>query len=283
VDWLIEPLRYPFMRTALAAAALIALSCASVGVYVVMRRMAFLGDALAHTVLPGVVVAVLLGTSLLGGALVAGLVTALGIGLLSRREVVREDTAIGVAYSAMFALGVLLMSMTRSFRDFSHILFGNVLGVTPRDLAILAGIAALVLALLAAFHKELELTSVDPTHAAAIGLRPDLIRHGLLLLLAPTIVAGIQAVGVVMVTALLITPAATASLLTTRLVPMMALSVGVGLASGVVGLLVSFHAGGSSGATIVLTASAMFAVAWCAAAAAGRRRWGPSRPSHLGP
>jgi manganese/iron transport system permease protein len=270
VNWLIEPFRYPFMRTALAAAALTAVSCASVGVYVVLRRMAYLGDALSHTVLPGVVLAILAGTSMLVGALVAALVTVIGIGLMSRGEALREDTAIGVAHSAMLALGVLLMSTTRSFRDFAHVLFGNVLGVTGADLVLLAVIAALALGGLAAFHKELELTSVDPVHAASIGLRPDLVRNGLLLLLAPTVVAGIQAVGVLMVTALLITPAATASLLTDRLVPMMGLSVAAGILSAAGGLLLSFYVGGSSGAAIVLVASALFAIAWAATARGGR-------------
>ena len=131
MDWLIEPLQYPFMQTALAAAVLIGLTCAALGVYVVLRRMAFIGDALAHTTLPGLVVAYFNGWNLAAGALVAGLFTAFCIGWLSRREAVREDTAIGILFTGMFALGILMISTARSFRDLSQMLFGNILGVTP--------------------------------------------------------------------------------------------------------------------------------------------------------
>lgn len=143
-------------------AALVGMICAVIGVYVVLRRRAFIGDALAHTVLPGLVIAYLNQWSLVGGATVAGLATALLIGWLSQRQEVREDTAIGIVFTGMFALSILLMSTVRSFRDFSHILFGNILGVTPQDLRFIAGVAAVVLLLLALCHKELELTSVDP-------------------------------------------------------------------------------------------------------------------------
>lgn len=263
MGWLIEPFELEFMRTALLGAALVSVSCASVGVYVVLRRMAFLGNAMAHTVLPGVVVAILTGTSVLIGGLIAAVVTAVAIAVAAHREAVREDTAIGVVFSAMFALGILVISTQRSFRDLSHVLFGNVLGIDDADLVALAVIAVIAVALLAVFHKELELTTVDPVHAAAIGLSPEWIRIGLLLLLAPVVVAGIQAVGIVMLSALLVTPAATAGLLTQRLVPMMALSVGVGVLSSFLGLLISYHFDASAGAAIVLVASACFAGAWC--------------------
>ncbi|MBL8093857.1 MAG: metal ABC transporter permease, partial [Anaerolineales bacterium] len=133
MNLLLDPLRYEFMRFGLLAAALVGVACASIGVYVVLRRMAFIGDALAHTILPGVVGAYLLKANLLLGALVAGLLTALGIGWFSRRGEVREDTAIGIMFTGMFALGILMMSTVQSFRDFTHILFGNILGVTGSD------------------------------------------------------------------------------------------------------------------------------------------------------
>src|SRR5262249_4693959 len=155
--------------------------------------------------------------NLFAGAVIAGLLTALGIGWLSRRDSVREDTAIGILFTAMFAFGILLISTTNSFRDFTHMLFGNVLGVTEGDLLLIGLITALVLVTLIVFHKELELTSFDPTQARLIGLNADTIRYGLLLLLALTVVTAIQVVGVVLTSALLITPAATASLLTDRL------------------------------------------------------------------
>ncbi|MGQ9889797.1 MAG: metal ABC transporter permease [Aggregatilineales bacterium] len=267
VEWLSAPFRFNFMQTALLAAVLVGLSCASIGVYVVLRRMAFIGDALAHTILPGVVVAYLSQWSLSVGALIAGLLTALGIGWLSRRDAVREDTAIGVVFTGMFALGILLMSTTRSFRDFTHILFGNILGVTSNDLVLIAAIAVVVLVALFLFHKELELTSFDPIHAEVIGLKTARLRYLLLLLLALTVVSSIQVVGVVMTTSLLITPAAAASLLTVRLWRMMVIAAAVAVTAGIVGLYASFYANVSSGAAIVLTATAFFISAWLVHAA----------------
>jgi ABC-type Mn2+/Zn2+ transport system permease subunit len=232
------------------------------GVYVVLRRMAFIGDALAHTVLPGLVVAYLNNWNLFGGAVVAGLLTALGIGWVSRRGVVREDTAIGVLFTAMFALGILLMSTVRSFRDLSHILFGNILGVQPADLVVTAVFALGVLVLLWLFHKELELTSYDPTYAEVIGLRADWMRYLLLVLLALTVVSCIQVVGVVLTSALLVTPAAAASLLTQRLPRMMLIAAGIAVISAVAGLYASYYADVASGAAIVLACSICFAAAW---------------------
>ncbi|HRE49662.1 MAG TPA: metal ABC transporter permease, partial [Aggregatilineales bacterium] len=210
LETLLEPfVQFEFMRIALAAVILLGVVCAPIGVYVVLRRMSFIGDALAHTILPGIVFASLRGVSLFVGAIAAALLTAVGIGWLSRRETVREDTAIGIVFTAMFALGIVLMSTARSFRDFTHILFGNILGVTPNDLALMGIIAFIVLGSLALFHKELELTSFDTIHARVIGLKADRLRYGLLILLALTVVTAIQAVGVVLTSAMLITPAAT--------------------------------------------------------------------------
>jgi ABC-type Mn2+/Zn2+ transport system permease subunit len=267
VGWLGEPFHYTFMQTGLLASLLVGLTCATLGAYVVLRRMAFIGDALAHTALPGIVVAYLYNWNLSAGALVAGIITALGIGWLSRREVIREDTAIGVLFTGMFALGVLLVSSTRSFRDLTHMLFGNVLGVSNSDLLLFAGVAVLVTAGLWLFHKELELTSYDPVYAASIGLRADLVRYGLLALLALTVVIAIQAVGVLLTMALLITPAAAASLVTNRLLRMMLVAVGITVGSSLVGLYASYYANVSSGAAIVLTCVACFALAWVTRAA----------------
>ncbi|MFN8443428.1 MAG: metal ABC transporter permease [Caldilineaceae bacterium] len=261
-NWLLEPLHYSFMLTSLLAATLVGIACATVGVYVVLRRMAFIGDALAHTTLPGLVVAYLNGWNLYGGAIVAGMLTALGIGWLSRRREMREDTAIGILFTGMFALGILLISNVRSFRDFSHILFGNILGVTNFELVTIALITALVVTILLLFHKELELTSFDPTYAEVIGLNAGLVRYGLLILLSLIVVAGIQAVGVVLTSALLVTPAAAASLLTNRLSRMMAIATAIAVFSGFVGLYTSYYYSVSSGAAIVLTCTFCFALAW---------------------
>jgi ABC-type Mn2+/Zn2+ transport system permease subunit len=263
-DWLLEPFRFGFMQTGLAAATLVGITCAALGAYVVLRRMAFIGDALSHTVLPGLVVAYLGGWSLFGGAIVAGLLTALGIGWVSRRGAVREDTAIGVLFTAMFALGILLMSRVGSFRDLSHILFGNILGVRPGDLLLIAAIAALVLLTLALLHKELELTSYDPTYAEVIGLRADRARFLLLILLALTVVTCIQVVGVILTSALLVTPAAAAALLTNRLPRMMLLAALIAVGSALVGLYASFYADVASGAAIVLACTTCFGLAWLA-------------------
>ena len=262
IEWLIAPFRFGFMQTALLAAILIGLACASIGVYVVLRRMAFIGDALAHTVLPGLAVAYLNQMNLFVGALIAGVLTALGIGWLSRRDAIREDTAIGIMFTGMFALGVLLISTVRSFRDLTHILFGNILGVTVDDLILIAIITAVTLLLLFLFQKELELTSFDPIHAEVIGLKADRLRYLLLILLAFTVVTSIQVVGVVMTSALLVTPAAAAALLTNRLPRMIAIAVLIAVLSGIVGLYASFYADVSSGAAIVLASTGMFVVAW---------------------
>ncbi len=260
MHWLIEPLQYGFMRQALIAGLLVGTTCSMLGVYVVLRRLAFLGDAVAHTTLPGLVVAYLNRWNLLLGALVAALVTALGIGYLSRRERLREDTAIGVLFSGMFALGIVLISRTNSYRDFSHILFGNILGVTTGDLVGILLVGSIVVGTLLVFHKELVLTSVDPLHAQVIGLSADKIRYLLLVSIAMSVVTAIQAVGVVLTTALLVTPAATASLLTKRLQRMFALAVLFSAIGTVSGLYASFYLGVSSGGAIVLACTLVFGV-----------------------
>ncbi len=262
MDWLFEPLRYSFMWTALLAAVLVGATCAALGAHVVQRRMAFIGDALAHTTLPGLVIAHLYGWSLSAGGLVAAVCTALFIGWISRRRVVREDTAIGVVFTGMFALGIVLMSRQRSFRDLSHMLFGNILGVGSADLWLIGGVAVTVLLVLALLHKELELTSYDPTHAEVIGIRTGLLRYVLLVLLALAVVTGIQAVGVVLTCALLVTPAATAGLLTRRFGRLILIAVGVSVLLSVAGLLGSFYLRASSGASIVLACVLAFALAW---------------------
>jgi manganese/iron transport system permease protein len=224
--------------------------------------MAFIGDALSHTVLPGLVVAYLNQWNLFGGAVVASILTALGIGWLSRRQAIREDTAIGVLFTGMFALGILFMSTVRSFRDFSHILFGYILGVTPDQLVVIAVIAVVILVTLFVLHKELELSSFDPIHAEVIGLRVDRLRYVLLVLMALAVVAAVQAVGVVLTSALLVVPAAAASLVTRRLPAMMLLSVVMAVFSSLAGLFISYRIDVASGAAIVLACIACFAVAW---------------------
>ncbi|MFC1466258.1 MAG: metal ABC transporter permease [Candidatus Brachytrichaceae bacterium NZ_4S206] len=262
IEWVVTPFQYTFMRTAAIAGVLVGVTCALLGVYVVLRRMAFIGDALAHTVLPGLVIAYLNRWNMTAGALLAGVVTALGIGWLSRRREIREDTAIGILFTGMFALGILLMSAARSFRDFTHMLFGYIVGVTDAQLRLFGLISLGIVAVLVLLHKELELTSFDPIHAEVIGLRADRLRYVLLVLMALAVVGAIQAVGVVLTSALLIVPAAAASLLTRRLPSMMALAAVIAVFSSLAGLLLSYHLDVSSGAAIVLVCIAFFVLAW---------------------
>lgn len=262
MSWLLEPLAYPFMRQAALAILMISVTCAALGAYVVLRRMAFFGDAVAHTTLPGLVIAYLNQWNLLVGAVVAAVTTALGIGWLSRRRQLQEDTAIGVLFTGMLALGIVLISTVQSYRDFSHMLFGNILGVTQSDLWAIGGVAVVVLGMLALVHKELMLCSVDPGHARAIGLDPDRLRYLLLVLMALAVVTAIQAVGVVLTSALLVTPAATAGLMTKRLEPMMILAAAIACTSGICGLYASYYLSISSGGAIVLVCTLIFALAF---------------------
>lgn len=259
---LLQPFQYAFMRSAALAGVLVGVACATLGTYVVLRRMAFIGDALAHTVLPGLVIAYLNRWNLVLGALVAGLLTSLGIGWLSRRREIREDTAIGILFTGMFALGILLMSTVRTFRDISHMLFGYILGVTDDQLRFFALIAVVVLGALFALHKELELTSFDPLHAQAIGLDANRMRYVLLGLMALVVVGAVQIVGVVLTSALLVVPAAAASLLTRRLPAMMVLAAAIAVVASFVGLLASYHFDVASGAAIVMTCIVCFVMAW---------------------
>lgn len=266
---LLEPLQYVFMQHGLIAAVLVGVTCATLGVYVVLRHMAFMGDALSHTAMPGLVIAHLNGWSLFLGALVADLLTALGIGLVSRRREVNEDTAIGILFTGMFAVGILILSTKRSFRDLGHMLFGDILGVTTPDLWMMGAVAVLVLATLALLHKELELSSFDPGYAQVIGLSTSSLRMVLLFLLAITVVSGIQAVGVVLTSAMLVTPAATAGLVTRRLPAMMALASLIAVGAGIAGLYLSYFFNLASGAAIVLVCTLIFALVYAATA---RRR-----------
>lgn len=261
MGWLIDPFRYTFMQHALLAAVLIGITCAVLGVYVVQRRMAFVGDAMAHTTLPGLVIAHVWGWNLAVGGLAAAAFTAVCIAWVSRRQQVKEDTAIGVVFTGMFAVGVFLMSRTRSYRDLSHMLFGNVLGVTTHDLYLIAGVAGIVLTTLWIFHKELELTSFDPTHAEVIGLRSGLMRLLLLGLLALAVVTGIQAVGVILTNALLVTPAAAAALMTDSFPRRMLVAALLSTVCATAGLITSYLLEASSGASIVLACTAAFALA----------------------
>ena len=266
MDWLTEPFTLAFMQRALLASLAVGVVCSVLGCYVVLRGMAFLGDALAHAILPGVAVAYLIGVNLLAGALVAAVLVAAGIGLFSRQGTVKEDTAIGILFAAALSLGIVLISTVRTYAtDLTHIMFGNVLGVSAGDLWLTALLAAGVLLTVVLLYKELLLAAFDPVLAHVLGRRPELLRFVMLGLLAVTIVVSLQTVGVGLVAALLVTPAATAYLLTRRLWTMMLTAALIGAASSVVGLYLSYYLNVASGAAVVLTATAVFAVAYVAA------------------
>ncbi|UCC65538.1 MAG: metal ABC transporter permease [Anaerolineae bacterium] len=262
IELLTTPLRYPFMVRGLLASLMVGTLCAVVGTYVVLRGMAFFGDALAHAILPGVAVAYLLEANLFWGALGMGLLTAVGIGYLSQRGQVKEDTAIGVIFAASFALGVALLSTMQSYSvDLAHILFGNVLGVSEADLRLTAGLGAAVLLAVVLFYKELLLISFDPVLAATLRLPLKALHYLLLVLIALSIVVSLQTVGVALLVAMLVTPAATAYLLTHRLWHMMLLGAAIGAASSVAGLYLSFYVNVASGPAVVLVCTTFFLLA----------------------
>lgn len=270
IEWLLEPLTFSFVVRGLVAGLLAAVACATLSAFVVWRGMAFVGDALAHAILPGIVAAYALGISLFVGALGAAILAVAGIGLISRRGQLREDTAIGVIFAGFFALGIFLLSRMVSYQDLSHILFGNILGVARGDLIAMVVVVTIVLLGVAAGFKELLVTSFDPAHAVAIGLSPELLRYGLLMLLALTTVVAIQTVGVILVLALLVTPGAAASLLSRHMGLIMGISVLFSVVATVVGFYASYYWNVASGSAIVLTLTVFFLVAWVINRISGR-------------
>lgn len=262
----VAPLRYGFMLRGLAAAVMVGIVCATVGTYVVLRGMAFFGDALAHSILPGVAVGYLVSGSARGPlfwwALGTAILTALGIGAIGREAKLKEDTAIGIIFAAMFALGIALISRTQSYAvDLAHFLFGDVLGVSSADLALTAGFGGLVILTIVALYKEFLVISFDPVLAATLRIPSSLLHYLLLTLIAVTIVVSLQTVGIALMVAMLVTPAATAYLLTRRLPAMMALAAFLGATAGVFGLYLSYYVGIASGAAIVLVSSVFFVLA----------------------
>lgn len=260
--WLREPWEFAFMQRALLAAALVGVVSAVVGAFVVVRGMAFVGDAVAHASFAGVAAAFALGVSIYLGAVVAAVATALGIAFISQRGRLRFDTAIGVLFVGAFALGIVIVSRQENYTvDLFSFVFGQVLGVSWRDLQIMAGMSAIVLLLVALFYKELLFISYDATVATAAGIPTTVFEYGLLALVALSTVVALQAVGIVLVIAMLVTPAATAGLLVRRLHHVIFLGAGLAVISALAGLYISYYAGVASGAAIVLVATALFAIA----------------------
>jgi len=262
IDALIEPWEFAFMQRALLAASFAALVCSVVGVFVVLRGMAFMGDAVAHSSLAGMSVAYFFGGSIFWGAFAWALPASLAITFISHRANIRLDTAIGIIFASGFAVGIILMSRISNYTaDLFGLLFGNVLGVSWGEVTLIGLIAGSVLLVIIALYKELLFTAYDSTMSAASGIPVRFIQYLLPLLVGVTTVASLKAVGIVLVLALLVTPAATATLLARRLPGIMVFSMLTGLISTVGGLYLSFHAALPTGPSIVVVATGLFLAA----------------------
>ena len=268
IQALLAPFHYDFMQRSLIVAVVVGVLCSTLGTFVILRKLSFIGDGVAHASFAGIVIAYLRGINFEVGAAVVAVLTALGIGYINRRGGISLDTAIGVLFTGVFALGIFLISQAHSSTvDLQDFLFGNILGVSPTDLAIDVVVAILVLLAIALAFRPLLFASFDPVVAQAAGVPVVALDYALLVLLALTIVVSLESIGIVLVAALLVTPAAAAAQVTRRFVPMLVTSIAIGVGSGVAGLLLSYYAGAASGATIVLVATVAFFVLFLA----GRR------------
>ncbi len=259
MESLLAPFQYDFMQRAFVAALLVGVLCSTMGTYVILRKLAFIGDGIAHASFAGIVIAYLRGIDYYFGAAVVAVVTALGIGFVHRRGKISLDTTIGVLFTGAFALGIFLMSRQRNYAiDLESFLFGDILSVGRRDLLTIVVLGLVVALLTVVLYRGLLYTSFDPIVAQASGIDAGALEYALLVMLAFTIIISLQAVGIVLVAALLVTPAAAAYQLTTRFARMMALSAFFGAVCAVGGLYLSYFLRSSSGATIVLVATVLF-------------------------
>lgn len=269
VDLLVEPFTYDFMVRALVTVLVGSVVCAVLSCWLVLVGWSLMGDAVSHAVLPGVVLAYVVGAPFAVGAAVFGVIAVVLIGFVRDTSGVKEDAAIGIVFTSLFALGLVLVSVTPSQTDLGHIVFGNLLGVSRADATQVAVLGAIVLAVLLVKRRDLTLYAFDATHAHAIGLSPRRLGALLLGLLALTAVVALQAVGVVLVVAMLVIPGATAYLLTERFGRMLVVAPVVAAGCGVVGLYASYYADTASGAMIVLTQGTVFAAVHLFAPRAG--------------
>ncbi|MFH5824443.1 metal ABC transporter permease [Georgenia sp. AZ-5] len=280
MELLAEPLAYGFMQRAFAVSVLAAVVCGVLSCWLVLIGWSLMGDAVSHAVLPGVVLAYVLGVPFAAGALVFGLLAVALIGEVRDRSVIREDAAIGVVFTVLFALGLVLISVTPSQTDLNHILFGNLLGVSPEDLLQVVLLGAVTLAVLVLKRRDLTLYAFDTTHAQAVGLNPRRLGALLLAVLALTVVVALQAVGVVLVVAMLIIPGATARLLTDRFGRMLVLAPVLAAACAVVGIYASYYLDTSSGPMVVLAQGVSFLAAYLLVPARGLLRRCGRRDAH---
>jgi manganese/iron transport system permease protein len=260
IEALISPLQYGFMQRSLVIAIIVGLLCAIVGSYLMVQRLALLGDAISHSVLPGLAIAFMIGANIFLGAFIAGVMSTLAIAWIRTRSPIKEDAAMGIVFSAFFALGITLITVIQKDNkiDLNHFLFGNILGVTANEVRDTAIIATIVLLAVFALYKELLFYTFDPSGAQAAGLPVNQLNFGLMLLIALTIVASMKSVGVILVLSLLITPGATAYLLVKRLHQVMILGAAIGIISSISGMYLSYFFNLPSGPAIVLVVSGLF-------------------------
>lgn len=258
MDFITDIMNYQFLQKALITSIAVGIICGIIGSFIILRGMALMGDAISHAVLPGVAISYMLGINYFYGAVAFGILTAIGIGVVSQNSRIKSDSSIGIVFTAFFSLGIILIVKAQTATDLTQILFGNVLSIRNSDMIMTLITSGIIIFAVTAFYKELLISTFDETMAAAYGLPTKLIHYGIMVLLTMATVASLQTVGVVLVVAMLITPAATAYLLTNRFWVMLLFSSFFGALSSVIGLYISFKHNLSSGAVIVLTATALF-------------------------
>lgn len=260
MDFFQDLLVYAFLQKALLTSVIVGIICGVIGSFIILRGMALMGDAISHAILPGVAISYILGVNYFYGAVVVGVLTALGIGLISEKSRIKSDAAIGIVFSAAFAVGIILMTTAQSAIDLTQILFGNVLYVRTIDMWLTIIIGFILLLIVVVFYKELLISSFDETMAKVYGLKTRFIHYGIMVLLTLVTVASLQTVGVILVVSLLITPASTAYLLTNRLSVMIVLASIFGALSSIVGIYFSYVHNLPSGPVIALAATAIFLI-----------------------
>jgi len=261
VQWFVAPLQHEFMLKAILVSALVGVVCSALSCYMTLKGWALMGDAVSHAVMPGVVIAYVLNIPFAVGAFVFGVGSVIAIGFIKSKTRVKEDTVVGLVFTGFFALGLVLVSKVKSSIDLTHILFGNVLGISDGDILQTIVISVITLATLAILRKDLILFCFDSTHARSIGLNITFLYYVLLSLLSLTAVAGLQTVGIILVVAMLVTPGATAYLLSDRFDHMILISMASGVFSSVIGTYISYHLDGSTGGCIVVLQTLLFVVA----------------------
>lgn len=262
IAWFSEPLAYPFMQQAMIIAPIIAIVCATLSCYLVLKGWSLMGDAISHAVLPGIIVAYLLAIPLAIGAFVAGIFCAVSVGYLKDNSRIKEDTVMGIVFSGMFAFGLVLFAKVETDQHLMHILFGDILGISPNEFWQTIGIALFAFVLILLKRKDLLLYCFDPSHTRVAGLNSKALHYGLLVILALVIISAMQVVGVILVVAMLITPGITGYILAKRFDRMLLIAISTAVFSGIFGVLLSFHCNVATGPCIVLLQAGCFIVAF---------------------